>query len=87
MACIKNPKKFLFFRWNGKHKKKIEYICRFGVCSWAKYECDFKCEACGVNLGDIILSEETLLEYGFNPEKLQKIGSREFFSRKAEDLK
>lgn len=76
MSCIKNPKKFLFFKWFGPHKLKQTYIK--SMLTPGTYLVNYECGVCGVEVGDDIVSQNTLLHQGYNLEKLQEMSNNRY---------
>lgn len=84
MSCPKNKKKLWILKWHGPHDSKDDTVRVFGFSSWSKYEVTKSCPLCGVSLGFILRSEETMQRFGYNVSKLQKLSSS---STDAEDLR
>lgn len=77
MSCTKNPKKFLFVKYNGSHDAVPSYVSRFGSFSWALYNVSYRCKLCGCSLGNNVVPESDMVAAGFSVEKLhENIGFR-----------
>jgi len=72
MKCPKNKKKFLFFKWNGKHEYYILFIRPFGTTD--KFEVIAECKYCKEQkyIADI---DESMFKSVFTVEELEKIKS------------
>ena len=71
MSCTKNPKKFLFFRWNGEHDfviKKVKAFQRYGDI----FEVEKECRQCGCESIRHIVKWDELLEMGLTNEQIRK---------------
>jgi len=61
--CINNPKRFLFWKYNGDCKYKIVRFGRFMQTS-AQFVATFECMLCQRQTKQHFVSEDTLLEMG-----------------------
>ena len=61
--CIKNPKRFLFWKYNGDCKYKIVRFGRF-MRSSAQFVALFECVYCKRQSKNHFVSEDTLSEMG-----------------------
>ena len=71
MRCIQNPKRFLFWKWNGDHEDKIIRFGRFMSCS-NNYIVLYECKHCGRQYKKSFVSEATLLEQGVDIETIKQ---------------
>jgi hypothetical protein len=61
--CIKNPKRFLFWKYNGDCEYKVVKFGRFMHCS-SQFVATYECVLCGLQTKKHFVSEGTLLEMG-----------------------
>jgi hypothetical protein len=74
MSCLKNPKRFLFFRYNGEHDLRVTAVRpfqRYGDIFVVKREC----KLCGCELIRHIVKWDELLEMGLTNEQIKKAQS------------
>lgn len=67
--CIKNPKRFLFWKYYGDCKYKV---VRFGRCIIGSGQliAKLECMMCGRQIKSQFISEDTLLEMGVSTETI-----------------
>jgi hypothetical protein len=65
MSCIANEKKFLFFKWFGRHDWKVTRIGRFMLAAESsKFMAAVECKKCGMRETGHFLTEEDLINLG-----------------------
>lgn len=77
--CIKNPKRFLFWKWLGDCQYKV---LRFGkfmkIYHSSLFVVRYECELCGRQYTNSFVSEDTLLEKGVSIEAIIEHRNKEF---------
>ena len=72
MECLKNPKRFLFVRYNGSHRYKPAHLSKFMATS-TNFVVDYKCVLCGALKVRHFVEWDELLSYGFKNEQIQLV--------------
>lgn len=81
MACTKNPKRFLWSRYNGPHTEEIIMITKFMDCS-TSYITTWKCINCGAERVRQFVSHEELLEQGITNDQIEIAKTRIWIKEK-----
>lgn len=87
MCCTKNPRKFLFMKWNGPHTVVELSVKRVYPYSCHTYEIHHVCDKCKASMGYSLHREEKMLSKGYDLKKLERLGSMDLFSTPALELK
>lgn len=69
MSCTKNPKRFLFFKWNGEHDDIVVRFGRFIIGS-TNFIVLHECKHCKRQRKQNFVSESALLEKGVDIETI-----------------
>jgi hypothetical protein len=79
IMCIKNPKRFLFWKYLGDCQYRIVRFGKFMKISRSSlFVVRYECELCGRQYTDNFVSEDTLLENGVSVETIIENRNKEF---------
>ncbi len=72
MGCLKNQKKFLWWKYNGEHQWTPDLVKKFMDCS-DHFIISFECAHCGSREIDNFVTWERALELGLTNEQLREV--------------
>ncbi len=79
MSCIKNPKKWLWFKYEGDHDYRAIRVWKFMDCS-SEFCAELKCILCGAKTIRYFIEWDELQRIGIPNEQIEKIGTIRPFS-------
>lgn len=85
MGCPKNPKKFLFIKYEGACEYKPTYIKAHATSGL--FQVDYQCQKCGSEHESHFVKAQSLIRKGLDAEKLRSMSFFDTFGKSFEDLK
>ncbi len=72
MSCIKNPKKWLWFKYQGDHVNRMLSLSKFMPTSDC-FIIEWECELCGCKENEHFVSWNDLLHIGLTNDQIKKV--------------